>query len=64
MPSIKDAFRLVQIWFNAPVYHADELGRKGVAGLPGEARLDKFRKLYREHMYLEWSTWHSSIRDR
>ena len=26
-------------------------------------RLDKLRFLRREHMYLDWSSWHSAIRD-
>ena len=40
-----------------------------VSGLPGEkfsdegGRLNKLRFLRREHMYLDWSSWHSAIRD-
>ena len=26
-------------------------------------RLDKLRFLRREHMYLDWSSWHSAVRD-
>ena len=66
---VKTIYRLYEEKRRGRCLNKAEEKHARVSNLPDEkfsdegGRLDKLRFLRREHMYLDWSSWHSAIRD-